>query len=170
MGISVRIQRVKDLTVIDLFHSKVRRSACFLLTGCTTTLTHLSRYDLPTLISRMNPFPILGVLSGFYHCFPILIGTFYKQTVKILIRHRIMRCLIWTCTVCLRPIKRTPCLYGITIPLFALVIEVLGIHKNGCMYHPLQRSFQLQSVGWCLMLVVGWAHRRFSLALTICES
>ena len=148
----------------------MRRQACFLLTGCTTTLTHLGWNVLPALISRMIPFPILGVLSGIYRRFPILNWTFCKQTVKILIRYRIMRCLIWTCTVCIRPIKRTPCLYGLTIPLFALVIEVLGIHKNGYMYHPLQRTFQLQSVGWCLMLVVGWAHRRFSLALTICES
>ena len=33
-------------------------------------------------------------------------STSCRQTVKILIRHCNMRCLIWTCTVCLCPIKR----------------------------------------------------------------
>ena len=32
--------------------------------------------------------------------------TFCKQTVMILIRHRIMRCLIWISTVCLCAIKK----------------------------------------------------------------
>ena len=36
-----------------------------------------------------------------------------KQTVKILIRHGIMGCLIWVCTVGLSPIKRTLDLYGL---------------------------------------------------------
>ena len=62
--------------------------------------------NLPTLISWMCPFPILGVLDGIFHFCPNSYSTSCKQTVKILIRHRIMWCLIWTCTVCLCPIKR----------------------------------------------------------------
>ena len=38
---------------------------------------------------------------------------FCIQMVKILIRHRIMRCLIWICSVCLCPIKRLLGLYGL---------------------------------------------------------
>ena len=61
-------------------------------------LTHLSRDNLPTLINRMSPFLILRMLGGI---FPNFNRTFCKQIVKILIRHRIMRCLIWVCTLCL---------------------------------------------------------------------
>ena len=43
----------------------------------------------------------------FFIYFQIFNRTFCKQTVEILIRHRIMRCLIWDCSVCLCPIKRT---------------------------------------------------------------
>ena len=55
--------------------------------------------DLPSLISGTSPYPILGVSGGIFHFFPNYNRTFFKQTVKILIRHRIMRCLIWVCTV-----------------------------------------------------------------------
>ena len=32
-------------------------------------LTHFGRMDLPTLISRISLFPILGVLNGIFHFF-----------------------------------------------------------------------------------------------------
>ena len=39
---------------------------------CSLDLTYLSQMDLPTLISRMSLFPILGVLGDiFFICFPI---------------------------------------------------------------------------------------------------
>ena len=44
----------------------------------------------------------------------ILIRAFCKQTVETLIRHRILWCLIWVCTVCLCPTKRMLGLYGLT--------------------------------------------------------
>ena len=54
-----------------------------------------------------------GVLVAIFHFYYYFNKTFCKQTVKILIRHRIMRCLIWVCTVCLCPIKRTLGIYGL---------------------------------------------------------
>ena len=56
--------------------------------------------DLPTLISRMSPFPIFGVLWVFFS--PNLNRAFCKQTVMIL---------FWFCTVCLCHPKTTLCLY-----------------------------------------------------------
>ena len=38
---------------------------------------------------------------------------FFKQTLKTPMRHRMMRCLIWVCTVCLCPIYRTLNLIGL---------------------------------------------------------
>ena len=72
----------------------------------TSFLTHFSLMDLPTLTSRMSPFPIKGMLGGTFHFFPNFDKPFCKQIVKILIRHCIIRCLIWICTVCLCHIKR----------------------------------------------------------------
>ena len=40
---------------------------------------------------------------------------FCKQTMDTLIRRRVLRRLIWVCTVCLCPTKRTPCLYGLRL-------------------------------------------------------
>ena len=50
-------------------------------------------------------------LYGVFVCcfFPLIFISYYKQTEKILIRHRMMRCLIWVCTICICPIKRTLC-------------------------------------------------------------
>ena len=42
---------------------------------------------------------------------------FCKQTVETLIRCCILWCLIWVCTVCLCPTKRTLGLYGLTLHL-----------------------------------------------------
>ena len=51
---------------------------------------------------------------GWYFSFsPTLYRTSCKQTVKTMIRRPILRHLIWVCTVCLCPIKRTPGLYGL---------------------------------------------------------
>ena len=51
---------------------------------------------------------------GWYFSFlySILNRLFCKQTVNTLIRRRIMRRLIWVCTACLCPTKRTLDLYG----------------------------------------------------------
>ena len=78
------------------------------------SLTHLCRMDLCTLISRNSSFPNFGVLMVFYIFFSNFNKTFCKLTVKILIRHRIMHCLIWVVTVCqCPPSKNTLGLYGL---------------------------------------------------------
>ena len=63
--------------------------------------------SLPALISRTCPFPILGELCCIFQCF--FFSFFYRtfQTVKILIKHRIMWYLVWVCIVWLCPIKDT---------------------------------------------------------------
>ena len=50
---------------------------------------------------------VLRVFDGIFHCYSNLDRTIYKQTVETLIRRRVLRCLIWICTVCLFTTKRT---------------------------------------------------------------
>ena len=54
----------------------------------------------------------LRLLGGLFILFSNFNRRICKRTVKFLIRHRVMRCLIWICTVCIFPIKRTIGLYG----------------------------------------------------------
>ena len=70
--------------------------------------------DFPTLNSRTSLFLILVVLGGNFLSFSYFNKTICKQTMKILIRRRMMRRLIWVCTICLCHIKRTLGLYGLT--------------------------------------------------------
>ena len=55
------------------------------------------------LINWMNAFPVLGVSGLLLHFFSIFNRNSCKQTVKTLIRRRILWHLIWVCTVCLCP-------------------------------------------------------------------
>ena len=71
--------------------------------------------NLPTLISWMSPFPILGMLGSIFIFSPNLDRVFCKQTVKTLIRRHVLWRLIWVCNVSLCPTKRTLGLYGLTI-------------------------------------------------------
>ena len=51
---------------------------------------------------------------GWYFSLPSYFGRpFCKQTVNTLIRHCVLRRLVWACTVCLCPTKRTLGLYGL---------------------------------------------------------
>ena len=77
-------------------------------------LTHLSRMNFPISIGRTSLFQIIGVLSGIYHFYSNFKRNFCKQTVENLIRCRVLRRLIWFCTVCRCPTKRTLGLYGLT--------------------------------------------------------
>ena len=52
-------------------------------------------------------------VGWYFSFFPNFNKRFCKQTVKFLIRHRIMRCLIWICPVSLCPQKRTLRLYNL---------------------------------------------------------
>ena len=47
--------------------------------------------------------------------------------MKILIRHRILRCLIWVCTVCLCHLKRMLGLYGLNI--IRMIIHIIQVLK-----------------------------------------
>ena len=69
--------------------------------------------NFPISISRTSLSPILGVLVGIFHFYSNSYRTLCEQTVETLIRHPIMRHLIWVCPVCLCPTKRTLGLYGL---------------------------------------------------------
>ena len=56
---------------------------------------------------------MLGVLGGIFHFY----SNFDRTVDEILIRHLVLRRLIWVCAVCLCPTKRTLGLYGL-IALF----------------------------------------------------
>ena len=75
-------------------------------------LTHLCRMYFPILINWMSPFPVLGLLGGIFHFHSNFKRNLCKQTVENLIRRRVLRRLIWFCTVCQSPTKRTLGLYG----------------------------------------------------------
>ena len=63
-------------------------------------LTHLCRMHFSILIIWTSPFPNLGVLGGIFHFYSNFKRNFCEQTVENLIRRRILRRLIWVCTVC----------------------------------------------------------------------
>ena len=55
---------------------------------------------------------VLRLLGGIFHFYSNFVRTFWKQTVETLVRRRVLRRLIWVCTVCLCPTKKTLGLYG----------------------------------------------------------
>ena len=66
-------------------------------------------YQLDQFISVLR----VVMLGGILHLNSNSDRTFCKQTVETLIRRRVLRRLIWVCTVCLCPTKRTLVLYGV---------------------------------------------------------
>ena len=77
------------------------------------TLTQLCRIHFHMLINWTSQFRILGLLGGNFHFYSKLKRNFCTQTVENLIRRRILRRLIWFCTVCRCPTKMTLDLYGL---------------------------------------------------------
>ena len=69
-------------------------------------LTHLSQMKCPTDITLTSPFPIFGLLGGIFHFYSKFKRNFCLQTVEKLIRRHLPH-LIWFCTVCICPTKRT---------------------------------------------------------------
>ena len=69
--------------------------------------------DLSILIKWTSPLSIWGVSGVLFHFYSISNRYFCKQTVKTLIRRRVLRRLIWVCTVCLCPKNGTLGLYGL---------------------------------------------------------
>ena len=70
---------------------------------------------IPPLINWTSPFPFLGFLSGILHFYSNFKRNFCLQTVEHLIRRRVLRRLIWFCTVCRCHTKRTLGLYGLSV-------------------------------------------------------
>ena len=79
----------------------------------STGLTHICLVDFSILINWTSPFPILAVFGVRFHFHSILNRYSCQQTVKTLIRRRVLRRLIWVCTVCLCPKNGTLGLYGL---------------------------------------------------------
>ena len=73
----------------------------------------------PTTISRTCPFPVLGVLDGIFLFYLNFNSIFCKQNVETLIRR-----LIWVCTVCPCPTKRTLGLYGLHVISYEMTTHV----------------------------------------------
>ena len=62
--------------------------------------------NFPIFIGKTGLFQILGVLGGIFHFYSNFNRTFYKQTVRTLIRRRVLRRLVWVCTFYLYPPKK----------------------------------------------------------------
>ena len=56
---------------------------------------------------------ILRDVEWYFSFYSNLNRTLYKQIVDTLIRRLILWRLVWVCTICLHPTKRTPGLYGL---------------------------------------------------------
>ena len=78
-------------------------------------LTPISRKEWNDLLLSIGSthFCFRGYWVVLFYFYSNLNLTFYKQTVKTLIKQRAMRCLIWVFSVSLGPTKRTICLYGL---------------------------------------------------------
>ena len=75
---------------------------------------------MPNVFSHASPFRSLGLLGGIFHFYSNLKINVCMQTVENLIRRRVLWRLIWFCTVCRCPTKRT-------LGLYEACIGVLGI-------------------------------------------
>ena len=67
----------------------------------------------PTLIKWTSPLPIVRLLGVIFHFYSNFKRIICRQTVENLIQRHIMWRLIWICSVCLCPTKRTLGLCGL---------------------------------------------------------
>ena len=81
---------------------------------CVVSFTHLNRMEFPTVINWTSPFPFKGAMNGNFHFYSNFNRTICEQTVETLIRRRVVRRLIWICTVCQCHTKRTLGLNGLS--------------------------------------------------------
>ena len=102
MGTSTHSEEPDEMPHIAAFHK-----------GLHCLLTHLCRMYFSIFINWMSPFPFLGLLIGVFQFYSNLKRNFSLQTVENLIRCRVLRGLIWFCTVCQCPTKRMLGLYGL---------------------------------------------------------
>ena len=95
--------------------------------------------EFPTVMNWTIPFPILGFLCGIFHFYSNFKRKFCNQTVENQIRRRILRRLIWFCTVCRCPTKRT-----------------LGLYRLKLLYNrPMRLEFCVWSEVYLLSYTVG---------------
>ena len=87
-----------SIVLTNVLYSHVTRNHLnpFKLDG----ISHCYQLDLSVSVLR-----VVGCF--FFIFYSNLERTIYKQTVETLIRHRVLRRLIWVCTVCLFTTKRT---------------------------------------------------------------
>ena len=98
-------------------------------------LTHSYRMEFRTVINLNSPFLFEGMLGGIFHVYSNFKINYCEQTVENLIRRRVLRCLIWFCTVCLCPTERT----------LGLIIYWLSNERNsrGLRFKRSTRLFQI---------------------------
>ena len=72
------------------------------------------------------------MLGGIFHFYLSFNRKLCKQTVETLIRSRILWRLIWVCTFCLYPAKRTLVIYGFKCNYFAYLIRIAEIWEVYC--------------------------------------
>ena len=75
---------------------------------------HLSRMEFTTLINWTSLLPFQGLLDDFFFK-PNFNRAFRKQIVETLVKRRVMRRLIFVCTIFICPTKRMLCLYWLTM-------------------------------------------------------
>ena len=84
------------------------------------------RYQLEQSIS------VLRGVTWYFSFFIQVNRKLCKQTVETLIRRRILWHLVWVCTICLYPTKRTLGIYGLKCNYFAYLIRVAEIWEVYC--------------------------------------
>ena len=78
-------------------------------------LTHLRGMEFPILLHWTSPIPFLELMGGIFHFYSNFKRNFWKPTVENLIRRRALWSLIWLCTACRGPTKRTLGLNGLKL-------------------------------------------------------
>ena len=81
----------------------VRPSVCLPVGTFVRSSVSSCRVDYSITINWTSPFPMLGVSGVLFYFYSISNSNSCYQTVKTLIRRRVLRRLIWVCTVCLCP-------------------------------------------------------------------
>ena len=100
----------------------------------TISLTLLSRMKLPTFIKWTSLFSSSGLLGVVFHSYLNFDGTSCKHTVENLIRHCSLWCLIFACTICRCPTKRTLVKYGLnTFVVYVTRISCIVSSSNWIM-------------------------------------
>ena len=77
-------------------------------------LSHKAEWNFPLILTGPVHFPFKPCWVVFFHFYSNFKRNFCKQTVENLIRRRVLRRLMWFCTVCRSATERTLGFYGLT--------------------------------------------------------